>query len=294
MKKIIGLLFIAPLVCFAQEQNGIKFETELKSWQEVLAKAKQENKYIFIDCFTTWCGPCKVMDKDVYSSKETGDYFNSKFLSIKVQMDRTDKDDDYTKNWYGDAAFIEKSFNVVAFPTFVFLAPDGKPMHKATGLLNPQAFIALAKDAQNPDKQYYRMLAEFKPGEMDTAEMKGIARALKYSGSELAKKIVTDYLNRIPSSSLYTKDNLRLLRDFRETEKSQEVALSYIKSLPAEKLFTNDNIEFVGDFIQDSRTIPFKIFYANAERINRIMRDGDYVQSRVAWIITKEEFYTPI
>ena len=44
--------------------KGIHFVNGL-SWQEVLQKAKAENKYIFVDCYATWCGPCKAMDKEV-------------------------------------------------------------------------------------------------------------------------------------------------------------------------------------------------------------------------------------
>ena len=40
--------------------QGIQFE--IGSWKEVLQKAKQENKLIFVDLYTTWCGPCKKME----------------------------------------------------------------------------------------------------------------------------------------------------------------------------------------------------------------------------------------
>ena len=52
--------------------HGIKWVTGL-SWEQVLTKAKTENKFIFVDCYATWCGPCKVMDKDVYPNDTVGD-----------------------------------------------------------------------------------------------------------------------------------------------------------------------------------------------------------------------------
>ena len=54
----------------AQENNkGIVFAEGL-SWETVLQKAKQENKYIFMDCYTTWCGPCKMLAKNVFPREE--------------------------------------------------------------------------------------------------------------------------------------------------------------------------------------------------------------------------------
>ena len=71
--------------------NGIRW-TEGLTWEQVKQKAKQENKYIFLDCFATWCAPCKKMDLDVYTNDTVGSYFNEKFISVKVQMDKTKKD----------------------------------------------------------------------------------------------------------------------------------------------------------------------------------------------------------
>ena len=48
----------------SQQYKGIHFEQGL-SWKDILAKAKAEHKYIFVDCYATWCGPCKYMDKNV-------------------------------------------------------------------------------------------------------------------------------------------------------------------------------------------------------------------------------------
>ena len=67
MKKIF--LFIAflwiSLVSFAQD--GVNFEH--LSFREALDKAKSEQKYVFMDCYTSWCGPCRQMATREYDSK---------------------------------------------------------------------------------------------------------------------------------------------------------------------------------------------------------------------------------
>src|SRR4051812_34660552 len=105
MKAILILAFCAPVFIQAQvarvntqlvenpitrqvagEGSGITWVDNL-NWQQVLKKAKKEKKYIFVDCFTTWCGPCKKMDKVVYTNDSLGDFLNAKFISVKLQMD---------------------------------------------------------------------------------------------------------------------------------------------------------------------------------------------------------------
>ncbi len=97
MTKLLCVLACFPIWVLAQQADQeMKFERGL-SWQQVKEKAKSQNKYIFIDCYTTWCSPCKAMDKDVFSDKSVADLFNDKFVSFKLQMDKSDKDDDEVK-----------------------------------------------------------------------------------------------------------------------------------------------------------------------------------------------------
>src|SRR5579863_10760388 len=116
MKKALFLLLLmVPFLTQAQDQpqgatqpqdaKGIHFEHDL-SWSAIQAKAKAENKYIFMDCFTTWCGPCRYMSTAIFPQKAAGDYMNEKFVCVAVQLDTTAKDDDQVKGWYTSAHAI--------------------------------------------------------------------------------------------------------------------------------------------------------------------------------------------
>src|SRR5688500_9082633 len=104
------ITLIVPLITIAQTKNktsftsaqdesstplragsGIKWITGI-TWEQVKQKAKQENKNIFLDCFASWCIPCRAMDKDIYTNDTVGNVMNDKFICVKVQMDKTSID----------------------------------------------------------------------------------------------------------------------------------------------------------------------------------------------------------
>ena len=102
-KLMIAIALAIPLKIWAQtNEKGIHFEQQL-SWQQIKAKAKAENRYIFIDCFASWCIPCKAMDIDVYSKDTVGKFMNEHYISIKIQMNKTEGDSPEVKAWYAIA-----------------------------------------------------------------------------------------------------------------------------------------------------------------------------------------------
>src|SRR5687767_7786224 len=66
-----------------RQRAGVSFEYG-KSWDSILKAARVSKKYIFLDCFTSWCKPCKEMDFYVYSNTEVGEVLNKSFVSVKV------------------------------------------------------------------------------------------------------------------------------------------------------------------------------------------------------------------
>ena len=262
MNKLLSLIFFFPLFCFAQTDTtkGIHFEQGL-SWEQVKAKAKAENKYIFVDCYATWCAPCKVMDSVVYANKTVGDFYKSHFISVKVQMDKTERDDIAVKKWYSTVVNLKNNYTISALPTFLFFSPDGNPAHKMAGAVGVKDFIALSNDAINPNKQYYQALKNFEPGKLDTAEMKGLARSLKSSGAILAGKIAADYLDRIPSNQLGIPDNIAFMIEFQKNYSVAVKALYYLKNLRTEDLLEKQNLKFLRSLAKDTNVQSFVVDY---------------------------------
>ncbi|MDX1902616.1 MAG: thioredoxin family protein, partial [Thermonemataceae bacterium] len=84
MKKII-LFSLMSLFCVEVFAQVRFFEG---TWEEALAKAKQENKVLMVDFYTTWCGPCKLMTKTTFADTNLGDFVNQNFIAYKIDCEK--------------------------------------------------------------------------------------------------------------------------------------------------------------------------------------------------------------
>lgn len=110
---------------------GIQF-TEA-SWREILKKAKAEKKVIFLDAYASWCGPCKMLQKQVFTQKEVGDFYNSKFINVKMDMEK------------GEGPALAQVYPLEAYPTLLFIDGDGRVLKKFIGAPKAEELIAIGK-----------------------------------------------------------------------------------------------------------------------------------------------------
>lgn len=237
--------------------SGIKWVEGL-TWKQVKEKAKSENKYIFVDCYATWCAPCKKMDKDVYTDSKVGEILNKSFFSIKVQMDVTSKDNEETKAWYADARYINREYKPEAYPCFLFFSPGGKLIHRDFGIKNPDGFINLILEAMSdPIGKYENELYQFKNEKLDYADMSRLARQVrKNKDNELALRIArkykVDYLDRQPFEKAFSKENLKFIAEFYYyliNSKDRYFHFIYNNSQYADSLIDIENVNKISELI---------------------------------------------
>ena len=133
MKKAIVLGFaVALFACASSAQPGIRFEKG--SLKTALEKAKKEKKYLFVDVYATWCGPCKYMSEKVFTQQSVGDYFNATFVNTKIDADR------------GEGPSVLRRYKVEAFPTFLLLDGDGNLVGRMIGGSPADEFIEQVKE----------------------------------------------------------------------------------------------------------------------------------------------------
>ncbi|WP_346237332.1 thioredoxin fold domain-containing protein [Niabella insulamsoli] len=221
----VALLFSIAGYAQGAAATGMNFE-HLASWKEVVAKAKRENKMIFLDCYTTWCGPCKVMTSKVFTQPEVGDFYNTHFINAKVQLDTTDNDDAYIKGWYKDGHDIAQKYNVRAYPTYLIFDPQGEIIHRFVGSMSPDAFVAAGQKILDPEHQYYTQVKKFESGDRSAPFLLKLATMSQSAYDKNAKKYIDEYL--ATQTDYFTKANLDLLYSTARSSKDKgfEIALN--------------------------------------------------------------------
>lgn len=102
---------------------------------EALKLAKAYNKPIFVDCYTDWCAPCKLMDEYVFTDVRLANYMNTNFIPYKFDGANFDAD-----------PFIRK-YKIQGYPTLLFISPTGKVISSHFGGLSYTAMQKMAQDA---------------------------------------------------------------------------------------------------------------------------------------------------
>ncbi len=97
------------------------------------AQAKKQNKPIFIDFYTSWCGPCKKMDRDVFSDRRVSKYYNENYVSLKINAEQ------------GDGRALADKYKVKGFPTLCVIDPSGKMISQVVGYQASEDVLRLGK-----------------------------------------------------------------------------------------------------------------------------------------------------
>lgn len=88
MKRVIGTLILGFFLTAGFNLSAQ--EVEWLSFEEAVAKSKEEPKKLLIDIYTDWCGWCKKMDKEAYSNAELVSYINENYYPVKFNAEQKD------------------------------------------------------------------------------------------------------------------------------------------------------------------------------------------------------------
>lgn len=181
--------------------EGIQFED--LSFDETLKKAEKADKLVFVDCYTSWCGPCKMMSKQVFSQKLIGDYFKEHFVSLKVDMEK------------GEGPDLAKKYGVKAYPTMLVLTPDGGVKYKLLGGMDARTFMDKIKRSREPGVSYAELKEKYKAGDRSNAVMPEYLITMSDAG-ELKDQYneLKDYFNSLREEERFSPSVWKLYDKF--------------------------------------------------------------------------------
>ncbi len=140
MKSSLLFLLVSGSLMFAalaRNENDSDIITQIdfsaEDWEKIKQKARTENKLIFLDVYTAWCGPCKLLKKTTFSNDEVGTYFNTNFINAAFNAEE------------GEGKIIAKQYRVTAYPTMLFVDGEGKIVKAIVGYKNARQLMKLAK-----------------------------------------------------------------------------------------------------------------------------------------------------
>lgn len=138
MKKSKIILFLLLIFVFSSFNNenykkdkGITFFKG--SWDDALAKAKKENKFIFLDVYASWCPPCKKLKRTSFKDSEVGKYYNKNFINVTINGESQ------------EGLKIARKYGVKSYPTLLIVDNNGKKRTKRVGFMKPHILINFGK-----------------------------------------------------------------------------------------------------------------------------------------------------
>ncbi len=182
--------------------QGVVFK-EGVSWDSLLTEASVKDKLIFVDVYTDWCGPCKLMDKQVFSDKVVSSKMKKDFINFKLNAEK------------GQGISLARKYNVFSYPTYLFVNGSGTLIYRTEGYMPAQRFMQEMKNALeelNDSITLLEMDARYMSGNRDSEFMYNyIVKRTKLKQDN--KDLLDEYCLLLDSTQKNSVRTLQLLAD---------------------------------------------------------------------------------
>ena len=196
MRKIfVGAWIMMGFTFLAIGQVNFIEVTTLEEMQEARKKASDQMLMVFVDVYATWCGPCKLMDKEVYTDPSVTEYMNANFVSVRM-----DGETDYGRKYAAEQ-------KLEGYPSMFIFSDDGEPISKVVGFTPAEKLVASLKGTV----ENYRTVKEYKTkyerGTLETGDFATYISVVREMGNqEEAEELASEYMERIIDPNLSDND----------------------------------------------------------------------------------------
>ena len=164
---LAGLMLVGYTMPLQAQNRRIRFEKQ--SWEKCLKKARKQDKLVFLDCYTQWCGFCKALDQYIFTMDTVADFFNGRFVNVQMDMEK------------GIGPELCEKYNVRAYPTLLFVDGDGNLVDSWEGYAAPAELFAVGNRAMDAEHSLIALTRKYEAGERQPAFLEEYMSALKRS-----------------------------------------------------------------------------------------------------------------
>ncbi len=178
-------------------------------WKDVLARAKRQNRPIFVDFYATWCGPCKRLEKVTYRDPKVVELLNS-IVPVKYDAEK------------GEGETLAKKFRVRAYPTLVVLDPSGREVDRFLGYMDPEPFRKAVEDAIAGRGTIAALEAKWREHPDDVDVMRRLGR--KYVDAGRAEDAARVYDKLLARNDVPDTERMKILASLGDAEMGSDLA----------------------------------------------------------------------
>jgi thiol-disulfide isomerase/thioredoxin len=231
MKKFFAVLAIALIFSFSTgiaQNRSITFID--KPFAELLSLAKSQDRMIFLDAYTTWCGPCKWMAANMFTNDSVADYYNKTFICAHFDMEK------------GEGIELARTYQVRAYPTLLFINAAGEMVHKRVGA--PQKvgdYLEMGAVALTPGEGFSAYMKRFQEGNRDPKFMVNYLERLQGAYMPITEPL-NSYFATQQESDLLSRPNWNIIYRYVTEMDSKEFGFLLHHQKEYSALYTSDSV----------------------------------------------------
>ncbi len=290
--------FIICFLCTASlaAQNSISFyQSDLST---ALAIAEREGKGLFIDTYTHYCQPCKILEKEL-RDPELARYFNDNFINVRVDME-SDK-----------AQAYQDKYQVVFLPTILFLGAKGNLRMKIDHLISAKDLLRIAQRLNGQKPMLATTTKKIAAKTAPTTIKKANKEVATQASPQKSKPRNTSPTTNAPfrksaNSASNNDDDGKIIYVMGQDEQDlppeilrkeayfrmqlmdgshKESAKKYLNS--QSDWSTETNMKFLHDFVDDARSPEFEYIISNRSAFEKIL-NKELINQTISILVNKE------